>query len=79
MAIIFVLLAFFLCWIWIELTIFLINRFNKSNTSNNINNKFIWYLRFISLVLLAISYIYMHFFQKADLEKAIQYCLGIIK
>ena len=74
MAIFFVLIAFFLCWTWIELTIFVSNRF----VNVNLDKKFIWYLRLIAISLLIISFIYMYYFQNADLHQAIQYCLGII-
>ena len=79
MAIFFVLTSFILCWIWIELTIFILNRLNKRNLNYRFNKLFIWYLRFIAVMLLLISFVYMYFFQKADLQQAIQYCLGIIK
>ena len=78
MAIFFVLIAFFLCWTWIELTLFGLNRFVIVNLDKKFNNKFIWYLRFIAISLLIFSFIYMYFFQNADLQQAIQYCLGII-
>ena len=48
------------------------------NLGKKFNNKFIWYLRFIAISLLIISFIYMYYFQNADLQQAIQYCLGII-
>ena len=78
MAIFFVLIAFFLSWTWIELTIFVSNRFVSVNLDKKFNSKFIWYLRFIAISLLIISFIYMYYFQNADLQQAIQYCLGII-
>ena len=78
MAIFFVLLAFILCWIWIELAVFITNRLVIVNSSKIIKKKFIWYLRFIAISLLIISFIYMYYFQNADLQQAIQYCLGII-
>ena len=79
MAIFFVLTAFFLCWFWIELTVFVSNSFVNVNLDKKFNNKFIWYLRYIAMSLLIISFIYMYYFQNADLQQAIQYCLGIIK
>ena len=79
MAIFFVLLAFILCWTWIELTIFISNKLINKESSKKFNKKFIWYLRFLAISLLLISIIYMYFFQRADLYKAIQYCLGVIK
>ena len=78
MAIFFVLIAFFLCWTWIELTIFVSSRVVNVNLDKKFNNKFIWYLRFIAISLLIISFIYMYYFQNVDLQQAIQYCLGII-
>ena len=78
MAIFFVLIAFFLCWTWIELTIFVSSRVVNVNLDKKFNNKFIWYLRFIAISLLIISFVYMYYFQNSDLQQAIQYCLGII-
>jgi hypothetical protein len=79
MAIIIATIAFLLCWLWIEITIFISNRLVKANFQNNYNNNFIWYLRGIATILLLITFIYMYFFQKINLEQAIQYCLGIIR
>ena len=73
-----ILIAFFLCWTWIELTLFISSRFVSVNLNEKFINKFIWYLRFIAISLLIISFIYMYYFQNADLQQAIQYCLGII-
>ena len=78
MAIFFVLIAFFLCWTWIELTIFVSSRVVNVNLDKKFNNKFIWYLRSIAMLLLLLSIIYMYFFQSINFQKAIQYCLGII-
>ena len=78
MATFFVLIAFFLCWFWIELTVFVSNSFINVNLDKIFNNKFIWYLRFIAMSLLIISFIYMYYFQNANLQQAIQYCLGIV-
>ena len=78
MAIFFVLIAFFLCWTWIELTIFVSSRVVNVNLDKKFNNKFIWYLRFIAISLLIISFIYMYYFQNANLQQAIQYSLGIV-
>ena len=79
MAIIIVLSAFILCWTWIELTIFILKFQNKTITSRRFNKKFIWYLRFIALSLLIISFIYMYFFKQTQFQEVIQYCFGIIK
>jgi len=79
MVIFFVLIAFFLSWTWIELTIFVSNRFVSVNLNKKFNNKFIWYLRSIALLLLLLSILYMYFFQNISFQKAIQYCLGIIR
>ena len=78
MAIFFVLIAFILCWIWIEVTFLISSLLGSTNRLQSSNNKFIWYLRFIAISLLIISFIYMYYFQNADLQQAIQYCLGII-
>ena len=79
MTIFFVLIAFILCWIWIELTLFISNHLVSVNKLRIPNHKFIWYLRGIALFLLLSSILYMYFFQNLNFQKAIQYCLGIIR
>jgi len=79
MAIFFVLIAFILCWIWIEMTFLISSRLGPTNRQQSFNNKFIWYLRAIALLLLLLSIVYMFFFQNISFQKAIQYCLGIIR
>ncbi len=79
MAILIVLLAFILCWIWIELTNLVLKIQNTEVTNKNNKNNIMWYLRFISLILLIMSYSYMYFFEKTKLDEVIQYCFGIIK
>lgn len=81
MAIIFSTLAVLMCWIWIELFIFMSYIFNKRdyNYSYLSINKFKWILRFIILSLFSFTIIYMYFFQTEELKKTISLCLGIIK
>ena len=81
MAIIIATIAFLLCWIWIEITLF----FNNKNTSElgNIEGisykKFIWILRIFIIVLFIGATIYMYFFENIRLQNAIEFCLGIIR
>ena len=81
MAIIFVTIAFLLCWLWLEISLF----FFKKNASelDNIEgisyNKFVWILRVLVIVLFIGLVIYMNFFENIKLQEAIKYCLGIIK
>jgi len=81
MAIIFVTIAFLLCWFWLEISLF----FFKKNSSelDNIEGisykKFVWILRIFIIVLFIGLVIYMNFFENIQLQEAIKYCLGIIK
>tara|TARA_B110000116_G_scaffold64624_1_gene55382 strand:- start:343 stop:588 length:246 start_codon:yes stop_codon:yes gene_type:complete len=81
MAIIFVTIAFLLCWLWLEISLF----FFKKNSSelDNIEGisykKFVWILRIFIIVLFIGLVIYMNFFENIQLQEAIKYCLGIIK
>lgn len=81
MAIIFVTIAFLLCWLWLEISLF----FFKKNSSelDNIEGisykKFVWILRIFIIVLFIGLVIYMNFFENIKLQEAIKYCLGIIK
>ena len=81
MAIIIASIALLLCWLWIEITLFLINA--NSREVDNIEKvsyaKFIWVLRSIIVLLFVITTIYMYFFENIRLQKAIEYCLGIIR
>ena len=79
--------AFILCWIWIELSLVLVSKLTKNQNKNNneVNQKHrnklsvIWYLRFIAVALLLLTFIYMQYSEDLSFKKAIQYCLGIIK
>ena len=81
MAIIFVTIAFLLCWLWLEISLF----FFKKNASelDNIEGisykKFVWILRIFIIVLFIGLVIYMNFFENIRLLEVIKYCLGIIK
>ena len=81
MAIIIATIAFLLCWLWIEITLFFTNK--KARELGNLNGisykKFIWILRIIIVVLFFGAIIYMYFFENIKFQNAIQYCLGIIK
>ncbi len=81
MAIIIAAIAILLCWIWIEITLFLTNANSKElvNTKRISYTKFIRVLRIIIISLFTIVTFYMYFFENISLQKAIEYCLGIIK
>ena len=81
MAIIIATIAFLLCWIWIEITLFFTNKNAKelSNINGISYKKFIWILRILIFVLFFGLIIYMYFFENIKFQKAIEYCLGIIK
>ena len=81
MAIIIAAIAILLCWIWIEITLFLTNANSKEtvNTKRVSYTKFIRVLRIIIISLFAIVTFYMYFFENIRLQKAIEYCLGIIR
>lgn len=81
MAIIIATIAFLLCWIWIEITLYFTSKNTKEkNTVKRISyKKFVWILRIIIILLFFSVAIYMYFFQNISLQKAIEYCLGIIK
>jgi len=81
MAIIIVTIALLLCWIWIEITLFFINKNARelANLNGISYKKFIWILRIFIVVLFFGVIIYMYFFQNIKFQNAIEYCLGIIK
>ena len=81
MAIIIATIAFLLCWVWIEITLFFTYKNAKelSNIKGISYKKFIWILRILIFVLFFGAIIYMYFFENIKFQNAIQYCLGIIK
>ena len=81
MAIIIATIAFLLCWIWIEITLYFANEKDRGKiTVKRISyKKFIWILRILIFVLFFGLIIYMYFFENIKFQKAIEYCLGIIK
>ena len=81
MAIIIATIAFLLCWIWIEITLYFTNEdAGKKSTVKRISyKKFIWILRILIFVLFFGLIIYMYSFENIKFQKAIEYCLGIIK
>jgi len=81
MAIIIATIAFLLCWIWIEITLYFTNKnAREKSTAERISyKKFIWILRILIFVLFFGLIIYMYFFENIKFQKAIEYCLGIIK
>ena len=81
MAIIIATIALLLCWIWIEITLYFTNENSREKiTVKRISyKKFIWILRILIFVLFFGLIIYMYFFENIKFQKAIEYCLGIIK
>jgi len=81
MAIIIATIALALCWAWIEITLYFTNKNSKDeNTVKGISyKKFIWILRILIISLFFGVTIYMYFFENIKLQKAIEYCLGIIR
>jgi hypothetical protein len=81
MAIIFVTIAFLLCWLWLEISLFFFkkNSSELDNTEGISYKKFVWILRIFIIVLFIGLVIYMNFFENIKLQEAIKYCLGIIK
>ena len=81
MAIIIATIALVLCWAWIEITLY----FTNKNASEQSAVKGISYKKFTSVLrILIISLFfgvtsYMYFFENIRLQKAIEYCLGIIR
>ena len=81
MAIIIATIALLLCWVWIEITLYFTNK-NASEESavKGISyKKFIWVLRILIISLFFGVTNYMYFFENIRLQKAIEYCLGIIR
>jgi len=81
MAIIIATIALSLCWAWIEITLYFTNRNarGKSTVKRISYKKFIWVLRTIIVSLFVMATAYMYFFENIRLQKAIEYCLGIIR
>ncbi|HJL57882.1 MAG: hypothetical protein HVK41_04905 [Pelagibacteraceae bacterium] len=81
MAIIIATIALSLCWAWIEITLYFTNKNARENsTVKRISyKKFIWLLRTIIVSLFVMTATYMYFFENIRLQKAIEYCLGIIR
>ena len=81
MAIIIATIALALCWVWIEITLY----FTNKNASEEIDvksisyKKFAWVLRILIISLFFGVTSYMYFFENIRLQKAIEYCLGIIR
>jgi hypothetical protein len=81
MAIIIATIALLLCWIWIEITLYFTNENSREKiTIKRISyKKFIWILRILIITLFFSATTYMYFFENIRLQKAIEYCLGIIR
>ena len=81
MAIIIATIALLLCWVWIEITLYFTNKNarEKSTVKRISYKKFIWILRILIITLFFGVTSYMFFFNNIRLQKAIEYCLGIIR
>ena len=81
MAIIIATIALLLCWAWIEITLYFTNKNarEKSTVKRISYKKFIWILRTLIITLFFSVTSYMYFFENIRLQKAIEYCLGIIR
>ena len=81
MAIIIATIALALCWVWIEITLYFTNKNAREKiiVKRISYKKFIWILRILIISLFFGVTIYMYFFENIKLQKAIEYCLGIIR
>ena len=81
MAIIIATIALALCWAWIEITLYFTNKnVSEERAVKGISyKKFIWILRILIISLFFGVTSYMYFFENIRLQKAIEYCLGIIR
>ena len=81
MAIIIATIALSLCWAWIEITLYFTNNNarEKSTVKKISYKRFIWILRILIITLFFGVTSYMYFFENIRLQKAIEYCLGIIR
>ena len=81
MAIIIATIDLLLCWAWIEITLYFTNKSarEKSTVKGISYKKFIWILRILIITLFIGVTSYMYFFENIRLQKAIEYCLGIIR
>ena len=81
MAIIIATIARALCWAWIEITLYFTNKnASEERAVKGISyKKFIWILRILIISLFFGVTSYMYFFENIRLQKAIEYCLGIIR
>ena len=79
--IIIVIIAFILCWIWIEISLIVLNKKLVVNTNDKQASykKFIFILRIFAIILLLITILYMYFFKGIRLQEAIEYCLGVLR
>ena len=79
--IIIVIIAFILCWIWIEISLIVLNKKLLVNTNDKQASykKFILILRIFAIILLLITILYMYFFKGIRLQEAIEYCLGVLR
>ena len=81
MAIIYVFIAIFFCWVWIEMFIFFGLKYNKIN--HNLNQfsviKFKWFLRLVIIFLSTLIVFYMYLFENEIFQKTIRLCLGVLR
>ena len=78
---IFVLVAFLLCWTWIEISLIIANKkvVKQKNIYQLSYKKFIMIFRVFAIILLLSTMLYMYFFKGIRLQEAIEYCLGVLR
>ena len=79
--IVIIVVAFFLCWIWIEISMFIIDKkfTEKSNNKQISYKRFILILRIFGTVMFFFTILYMYNFKNFKFQQALEYCLGIFK
>tara|TARA_Y100000741_G_scaffold310704_1_gene254521 strand:- start:130 stop:375 length:246 start_codon:yes stop_codon:yes gene_type:complete len=80
MIFIFVIFAFILTWFFIEITLFIVNRYyNSSDKLKEVfHKKFVWKLRMLAISLIFVTVGYMYFFENDKFLQAVKYCLGVV-
>tara|TARA_Y100000741_G_C17980594_1_gene447756 strand:+ start:170 stop:406 length:237 start_codon:yes stop_codon:yes gene_type:complete len=73
-------IAFFLCWIWIEISLFIVSKkFSKQNDRLLSYKRFVLILRILGTIMFVFTILYMYNFQNIKFQQALEYCLGIFK
>ncbi len=79
--IIIIIIAFILCWLWIEITLFVSNKkyVSRINKKQFTYKKFIMLFRLFAALLFLLTILYMYFIKNIRFQQALEYCLGIFK